>query len=323
MLDLVTTNPINRVSRRKTLALNHLKALTIFGILLVGLSSCESTSKETSTPDPITPLKVLYITHYPGKYHDYKAQTESIMGLLPKLANVEVTLKTENIEGTYKLLKAPDFAKGYDAIIYNLCMAHNEDMEMAHNMIEQTRTNGVPAVLIHCAMHTFWVSFGTVDSRKGKNQPALKKAWSENHSGVPFPDWSKFTGLNTKKHDHQRSYATKRATPLHPIVKKFPEGWVIDKDELYQNVEFHDTATAVLNAFSVESNKDHVIAWVNKVGESQVFATTLGHGLETFDQMEFHQLIANGLLFVTDRLTEEGDPLYPQGNIRSVEFPTQ
>ena len=254
-------------------------------------------------------IKVLYITHLPGKYHDYKAQQAEFKKHAPTFANIDVTYQAENLEKTLSFMKQPEFAKGYDVIVYNICLAHNTDTDLAHNMIEQTRKHGVPALLVHCAMHTFWATFGTVDSRGAEKQPELKENWLAKNPDTPFPNWAEFSGLNTKKHDHQRPMLIRRAEPLHPIAADFPAEWKIIKDELYQNVEVMKTAQPILIAYSETSKKDHVIAWENTVADSSVVGITIGHGMETFTMPSFHDFLARSILYLGGKLGEDGKPL--------------
>ena len=256
-----------------------------------------------------TPVKVLYITHLPGKYHDYKAQQNEFIKHITNFANVDVTYQAENLEKTLAFMKTPEYAVNYDVVIYNICLAHNTDTDLAHNMIEQTRTHGVPALLIHCAMHTFWATFGKPDSRAAEKQPELKKNWLAKNPNTPFPNWSDFSGLDTKRHDKQRAMTIRRAEPVHPVAANFPAKWQITKDELYQNAEFKKTATPILIAHSVQDNKDHVIAWENKAGKANAIGITLGHGMETFTMPSFHRFLANSILYLDGKLGKDGKPI--------------
>lgn len=247
------------------------------------------------------PVEVLYITHLPGRYHDYKAQMEAFKKHVPRFTEVEVTYRAGNHDETVAFLKQPDFARDHDIIIYNLCMAHSYDTDQAYNMIVQTTEKGKPAILLHCAMHTFWATFGKPGSREAENTPRLKTEWRAKHPRLDFPDWSAFSGLDTKRHDKQRELKVFRAKPVHPIVKDFQSEWTIKKDELYVNMDFKSTATPVLKARSVQDKKEHVLAWVNQAGKGKVFGITLGHGMETFSDPDYHRVLANAIEFLTGK----------------------
>jgi len=140
--------------------------------------------------------RILYVTSLPGTYHDYVTQRE-IFQETANRAGWDVTViigsyktlnqkgrasnnhkpgvrgTTEESSARYKRimaeisaqkpwlerLKEKNYAKGFDAIVYNVCLAHVTDLEATANMIDQTRELGVPAFLIHCSMNTFWSTF--------------------------------------------------------------------------------------------------------------------------------------------------------------------
>ena len=52
------------------------------------------------------------------------------------------------------LYNDPNWADGYDAVIHNECFAKTTDPDYIRK-ITQAHREGVPAVVIHCAMHTY------------------------------------------------------------------------------------------------------------------------------------------------------------------------
>jgi hypothetical protein len=259
------------------------------------------------------PIKVLYITHIPGKYHNYKIQGKLFQKNLVQRANVKITYQGTNDKETLAFLNKKDFAKGYDVIVYNLCYAANGDLEMIQNIIDQTEKLGVPAVMVHCAMHCFWPT-----SPKKTKAEKLKKSqdeWAKKHPDKPFPTWWKFLGLHTVRHDHASKVHWKRPAVVHPIAKSLPAEWSTPTDELYQNIEFPATSTAVLTAISSHGhpkgkNHPHAIAWTRLAGpkKARLFGTTIGHSTATWKESIFHDLLANGILWAADKLDEEGKP---------------
>jgi len=63
-----------------------------------------------------TPIKALYITG--GGYHDYKTLKPLLTASISRYANAEFTV-VNNIDG----MKNPDFTKGYDVVVYNMCFS--------------------------------------------------------------------------------------------------------------------------------------------------------------------------------------------------------
>lgn len=87
-------------------------------------------------------------------------------------------------------------------------------------------------------------------------------------------------GLTSCSHDGFRSVTTTKVVDP-PIIKFWPADWKTPGEELYQNIKFWPSATALVTGYSVQSKKDHVATWINQYGKGKVFATTLGHNMLT------------------------------------------
>jgi type 1 glutamine amidotransferase len=238
--------------------------------LLLGFAGCLISANAADTTPPI---KAIYLTG--GGYHDYSALTPLLTKGMAKYANVTFTV----VQGI-DTMKDATFGDGADIIVYNMCYA-DQDLDMP--TIEHGKAlieGGKPAIMVHCAMHCF---------RKGDQ-------------------WSECCGLLTKSHDGYKGFTISKASPEHPIAAFLPEQWKTAGDELYQNLKFPDTSIAVLTAYSVDSKKDHVVAWVHTMGKGRVFGTTLGHDMKTAAQPEYSHLLANGILWATGHLTKDGKP---------------
>ena len=101
------------------------------------------------------PLRALLITG--GCCHNYKLQSEALTNAVAKLAVVEWTVVNEGGNGTraqIPLYSKPDWAKGYDVVVHNECFADTTDQDYIRK-ITSAHKAGVPAVVIHCAMHTY------------------------------------------------------------------------------------------------------------------------------------------------------------------------
>lgn len=217
------------------------------------------------------PLKALILTS-PGVYHNYEQQTWDLAHGIVERANVRFDVSLAEPERW----KTTDFSDGYDVLIYNICMADNQDAELIANMRRQTEELGVPALVIHCTMHSF-------------RDTEL---------------WWPLYGLKTKAHEPERALKQVQNGP-HPILTGIPEDWVLPKDELYINLDF--TGQSLLSTLG-EDDKPHTTAWIDYQGLTPVFGTTLGHSEETMKNSAYHQLLANAVLFVTGNLTSDGQP---------------
>jgi hypothetical protein len=229
------------------------------------------TTAESAAISGAQPLRALILTS-PGVYHNYEQQTQDIGRGIVERANVRFDVSLAEPDRW----KTTDFSMGYDVLIYNICMADNQDAALIANMRRQTEELGVPAVFIHCTMHSF-------------RETDL---------------WWPLTGLKSKTHEPLRPLRQIQEGS-HPILTGIPEDWVLPEDELYINLDF--IGQRLLSTVG-EDGKPHTTAWIAYHGLTPVFGTTLGHSEETMKNSAFQQLLANAVLFVTGNLTADGQP---------------
>lgn len=234
----------------------------------------QSTVIAADTPDS-KPLRVLLITG--GCCHNYKLQTDALKQAVGKLATTEWTTINEGGTGTraqIALYDNPDWGKGFDVVIHNECFADTTDPAYIRK-ITSVHKAGVPAVVIHCAMHTYRAA--TID------------------------DWREFLGVTSRRHDHQSRYPVKIVMAEHPIVKGMPDKWVTPMDELYVIDKLWPNATALATSVSEQDGKTYPIAWTNQYGKARVFGTTFGHSDDTFRDPVFLGLVSRGVLWAAGR----------------------
>ncbi|MCO8122342.1 ThuA domain-containing protein [Stieleria sp. TO1_6] len=248
-----------------------------FTLALCALSLACALSASTHAADPEPkPLNILLITS--GCCHDYDFQTKSLQLAFEK-AGVPANWTVVNEGGTgtdaeIDFYGETDWAKGFDVCIHNECFASTTDAEYIRS-ITGPHFNGLPAVVIHCAMHTY---------RDAK-----------------IDDWRKLLGVTSKRHDHQSSYKVDVVATDHPIMKSFPDGHVIELDELYVIEKLWPSATSLATSTSEKTNKKHPVIWTNQFGKARVFGTTYGHSNKTFEDPVFLNLIVNGTVWATSK----------------------
>jgi len=218
-------------------------------------------------------LKGLWCTG--GCCHAYKKHAPLLTEKIGQYASV----KFDVVFGLEQF-KEKDYAKDYDVVVYDLCYAKEKNKDLIGNVTGTTR-DGKPTVIVHCSLHNF--------------------------RDIDFDDWRELMGLTSKGHDKFRALKTKK-TADHPIIKFWPEDWSTPGEELYQNIKFWPSSTALMTCYSEQSKKDHVVTWINKYGKGRVFATTLGHNMLTVGQDDYHKLLANGLLWACEKLGDDGKP---------------
>jgi hypothetical protein len=281
------------------------------GLTFMGLNAQENA--ETASANSYEKLNVLYVTHEPGKYHAYTPQRE----IFEKIAK-ENNWKLRIISGSHdeveeKLATTPDFGKGADVIVYNFCMAHAKKLEAPHNIIQQTKKDGTPALLLHCSLHSFWSTYKTGRKSKGfvhvegqpkqvKASPELIATWKEAHPNADFPSWTSFTGIASTSHGPKKSINTKVLKADHPVFEGFTDYTTTNKAELYNNfVTPTDSPTTIALLEGKQLKKKAVILWEHAVGESKTMSFTLGHDTEEWSQKEFQKLLINSVNYLAEK----------------------
>ena len=304
---------------------------------LTGVFLCILSLATTAWSDEPKAPRVLYITSLPGTYHDYVTQRE-IFQETAKRAGWDVSViigsyKTLNQKGEanqkgkpvfrgktkesiaryervmaeiaaqkplLERLKEKDYAKGFDAIVYNVCLAHVTDLEATANMIDQTRELGVPAFLIHCSMHTFWSTFKYKDKQK-----KLMAEWKAKYPNRTFPNWGNFTGVASTGHGPNYPIETKVLRD-HPATKGVADGYITPPTELYNNAFVTPDTVPLLRGTQKWERKQKdgtvkkmessaVIMWASPQGKSQVIGLTIGHGDADLRSEGFQRLLIDGV----------------------------
>jgi hypothetical protein len=270
----------------------------LFGLCLVALL-ISTASSLVAAEKP----KVLYFTHEPGRWHKYGPQKE-LFKAIGKEAGWEVTVMTGSHDDQLKKLKIKDYGKGYDAIVYNFCFAHAKDLEAASNLMAQTRENGVPCMLIHCAMHSWWATYksgksgalGPKYKGKAKANPKLVEQWRASHGDKPFPAWGDFTGIASTRHGPHRPIKMV-AVAKHPATARFPkEGLTTGNTELYNNVYQLDTVVPLVEG--TQGRTKYTVMWTCPQGKSQVMGLTVGHNNKDWTFKPYQHLIIDGLNYL-------------------------
>ncbi|MBC8054676.1 MAG: ThuA domain-containing protein [Sphingobacteriaceae bacterium] len=222
------------------------------------------------------PLRILLITG--GCCHNYSLQTQKLKDGLAALAEAEWTVVNEGGNGTEAMLSFydnPKWSEGYDVVVHNECFADTKSPEYMRK-ITKTHYAGVPAVVIHCAMHTY--------------------------RAAEIDDWREFLGVTSRRHDHQSNYPVKKTDVNHPAIKDMPDNWITPKDELYIIEKLWPNARALATSVSEEDGTTHPVIWTNKYGKARVFGTSYGHSDETFADSVFINMVSKGILWSAGRL---------------------
>src|ERR1700687_617589 len=102
------------------------------------------------------PLRALLITG--GCCHDYEAQKKILCEGISARANVVWTILHEGDadgkEHKFSIYEKPDWAKGFDVVVHNECSGSVTNVAWVEQ-IAKAHFEGVPAVVIHCSIHSY------------------------------------------------------------------------------------------------------------------------------------------------------------------------
>ena len=293
-----------------------MKKLLLFSLIALIFSSCAS-------------KKVLYVTHEPGRYHKYGPQKDIFIDVATK-EGWDLTVSSGEHDPQIVELRDAKLLEGYDAIVYNFCFAHSNDLEAAANIISQTRENGTPAMVIHCAMHSFWSTFKFgQEGALGKEykghalaDPKLVAAWKTKFPNRPFPVWGDFTGIASTQHGPKSPITIEKCCPHEATKSLSDKGYLTTNAELYNNFYVLDNVQPLLKGTQAQLPKaifkkiskgieltpaeqaikakmtTSTLMWLSPQGKSQVLGLTIGHDLAEWQQPEFQLLLKDGVNFL-------------------------
>lgn len=248
-------------------------SLVLAGLFLIAPSRAQTGKK---------PLKALLVAG--GCCHDYTGQHKVLSAGIQARANVQVDVwwtDDKSVNPPLSLYNDPNWAAGYDVIIHDECAAGNKDLTVLKNILDVHKT--IPAVHLHCAMHSF---------RVGNDQ------------------WFKHLGIQSNSHGPQEPIAIDFMTKEHPVTKPL-ENWTTIKEELYNNVNVFDAEPLAMGKQIVkrdgkEREEVAIVVWTNEKQGARSFSTTLGHNTATVEDARYLDLITRGLLWSCGKLEEDG-----------------
>lgn len=253
-----------------------------------------------------TPLKVLLVAG--GCCHDYATQTKLLKEGIESRIHADVTVVFNPSKGTdtrFEIYESDDWAEGYDVVLHDECSANVTEKPYVDRILAAHHA-GVPAVNLHCAMHSYrWGDF--------RNPVEL---------GDDNAKWYEMIGVQSTGHGPQSPIDVHYVDPDHPITKGL-EHWTTINEELYNNVRVFGNTTVLAKGNQVQKPRGRqlkndpnakpreetaVIAWTNEFGpnKARIFSTSLGHNNETVGDERYLTLVVRGLLWSTHNLNEDG-----------------
>jgi len=229
------------------------------------------------------PIRALMIAG--GCCHDYPNQCEILSTGISQRANVEWDIARQ--EGTARdvqmaLYDDPNWADGYDVVLHNECFGGVDDAPWLERIVETHTKNGVPAMFVHCSLHSYRAS--------------------------PTDEWRKLMGATSTSHEGHRPVEVENLKPNHPVMTGFPAKWKTPNGELYKITKLWPDAIPLGRAYGVDTDQYHTCIWLNHYGNSRVFTTTLGHHNDTMMAATYLDMISRGLLWTVGKLEVNGEP---------------
>jgi len=251
------------------------------------------------------PLRVLIVAG--GCCHDYATQKEVLKKGIEARVNAVVEVAydpTKSTKPLFELFKSPDWGKNFDVVVHDECAADITDQAYVANIVNAHK-NGLPAVNLHCAMHSYrWGSF---------KEPV--KAGADNAS------WYEMLGLQSTGHGPQQPIAITFTDKSHPVTTGLAD-WTTINEELYNNVQILGAKTLATGLQKVPEKKDKkgkvtpaseanaIVAWTNEFGpkKTRIFSTTIGHNNATVEDARYLDLVARAVLWSAGKLEADGKP---------------
>lgn len=255
-----------------------------------------SSELPAQSADGVTPLKGLLITG--GCCHDYETQKRIITEGISQRVNITWDIIHEGGSGRdhqVSVYSQDGWTDGYDIIVHNECFGGVADDDFVAS-IAGAHHEGVPAVFIHCALHSYRSAAAGADH------------------------WRELIGVTSRSHEGKRAVRVRRLNDDHPVMAGFPAEWQTPNGELYKIERVWPNCIPLAEAYGEDTDRDHPVIWVNTFGRARVFGTSLGHHNETMNTAEWLDVVSRGVLWATERIQPDGQPMpgYAGSGVRPI-----
>lgn len=210
-----------------------------------------------------------------GCCHDYQNQKRLISeGLSARVGPIEWTiLQYDDAKDTKAdVYRQTDWIREFDIVVHNECFGGVEDGEFVTGVVDAHVEHGVPAIMVHCSMHSY--------------------------RAAPTADaWRELIGVTSRRHERAKRSLTVKPTDAgadHAIMKTMKGQWQTPNGELYIIEKVWPSATVLATAYSHETEKDEPVIWINQWRGVRSFGISLGHHNETIEAETWQSVVADG-----------------------------
>lgn len=261
----------------------------IFSVLLcwaAGSVAQELPGKSTPAAD-LVPVQILVIAG--GSSHEFDRQAEILrIGLAERLSlPLQWTFHFENSgrsDVKMRPLEAENWAEGFDIVFHLHWFSRVADSDYVNRILAPHR-EGLPAVVLHGALHSF----------RGAGEL-----------------WFDFCGVKSVSHRAEATLPVKVTGGGHPVVEGISD-WDSPEEELYLVADAVPGLEVLAEVLDVETGARHPVMWGHEFGgaKARVFATSLGNDVGGMREASFLDSLARALLWALD--------LSPAGKIVAVD----
>jgi type 1 glutamine amidotransferase len=234
----------------------------------------QAESDQTEGADsPVKKTRALLVTG--GCCHDYQNQKRIISEMLSThVGNIQWTILQygDKREIQPDVYKSGDWIEEFDIVVHNECFGGVTDGEFVSGIVDAHLKSKVPAIVIHCSMHSY---------RKAPTADA----------------WRSLLGVTSVRHEkkkHPLKVTPTEAGKSDPILAAISDQWMTPNGELYIIEKVWPATTVLATVYSEETKKDEPVIWKNEIEGVRVFGISLGHHNETMEDETYQSVLAGG-----------------------------
>ena len=225
--------------------------------------------------------------------HHWQATTPILRAALERCGRFSVDVATSPAQGQNMEGFQPDFSK-YSVVVLNY---NGADWPAATKAaFDEYVKNGGGMVSVHAADNSFpdWpeynkmIAVGGWGRRTQASGPMIR--WRDGKQVTE-------TGAPGSRGTHGRffSWDVEARHPDHPILKGLPPKWLHNRDELYSKLAGPaENVTILATAHSDTTQEEEPILMTINYGKGRVFHTTMGHDVESMEDVGFVTTLDRG-----------------------------